>query len=1209
MDDGKLLDLTSLRLYHTLRRDSASDLKLPVSRSNIFLGLDERSSPAERIRPFTSAEQAQEQPYQHIAATTLPCLTKSIMGINVKEGPRNIRKAKIPKTKIKSKSAWPDYSSRSLELKRSYSPNKNSRQQLSAIEQKNIPESFNNNKILGKRSSQVSFSDDKTKLPLLLKSIEQSLRIQHKITLHDVKSSHTQVIDNIDSIIDNLPLAYMYSKPNLRKYAEQKVQFLLMKPLLVTVMRELKHAFIHWRIVAKQSFILPHEKRLGVLLIVKAMSNIIFRRCSESFYHWARLYSSRFDVKLMAIRTAAATEIQRWYRHLTSGQSESIRKLLKIMNMCIQRRNAIRFCIRFEMKRVRAIEKMRNGIANRRRYYFAARVIQRLYRWVRKCRRVRRKLVRRINARYIQRWIRKMHLRSTRDLLIIRIGMRCGGPTKVFSKIPQRFHRRRPLDRIEGCIYSIQMFLLVKSGLLQEHLNWVNRVERNRAASIIQNSYQAYKWNELLINMKYNNKARRVQRGVRAHQTRVAVRKRVENTSAKKIQKFTKKRMWLKKLEWRFKMRAVLLKTEERVKAFSAVRIQHAYRVHEALGAESREELRKQLEREHEERRRMNCAATVIHRSYRGYQDYRERIRLTSWRLEVKSVNIIIRAYRSFRTRVALQERVMLTAERKAALQRFINYYAQHNWIVLHWIMMFNRRAKELQRMRMRNRGASMLQRMFRRVMRDYNLPVRVAARIQLQKKRLTEKKWLAAITIQRFYRQSRTWMSFVHRMRAMKQYLIRHRALMVIKKFVKAIIINIRILHAHQRRVLAQRRAAEEQLKYEAALCINRIWRHYRDRCVSQVRFFLRKKMLIELKKMEDAKLAADEERERALAEVRATEEAMAATIGAAWRQGSDATGRNYYYNYVTGESSWTMPKDFKLPPVDDCWVRNADDRGYFIMIIQESRWLPPCTRCGIESKRWCEDCQLAYCERDFDDIHSIDNPDQTMCKHIWHSVETTKDKLERGEVHCHECKVRKGNRMCTTCWDAYCDKCFKNIHKAGALKLHKSIKYTDAKKGWYCIKAMAEDEKDYYVNGATGETTYDKPESLMTESELEYYKNFIAHKEAAEDHVKRIEALQYDLEKMKYDRDLNFVNQSLENTETDKGRAMTNNVAANLANKKSMSLFGSNGGSAYRKKILKADDRRRGKARSEYIENVLKQFEEDDPEQADSRRRRKPR
>eukprot|EP01036_Dinobryon_divergens_P039914 gene39914-52688_t len=122
-----------------------------------------------------------------------------------------------------------------------------------------------------------------------------------------------------------------------------------------------------------------------------------------------------------------------------------------------------------------------------------------------------------------------------------------------------------------------------------------------------------------------------------------------------------------------------------------------------------------------------------------------------------------------------------------------------------------------------------------------------------------------------------------------------------------------------------------------------------------------------------------------------------------------------------------------------------------------------------------------------------------------------------------------------------------------------------------------MAEDEKDYYVNGATGETTYDKPESLFAESELEYYKNFIAHKEAAEDHVKRIEALQYDLEKMKYDRDLNFVNQSLENTETDKGRAMTNNVAANLANKKSMSLFGSNGGSAYRKKILKADDRRR--------------------------------
>lgn len=360
---------------------------------------------------------------------------------------------------------------------------------------------------------------------------------------------------------------------------------------------------------------------------------------------------------------------------------------------------------------------------------------------------------------------------------------------------------------------------------------------------------------------------------------------------------------------------------------------------------------------------------------------------------------------------------------------------------------------------------------------------------------------------------------------------------------------------------------------------------------------------MLDEFKRLEEERRIAEEEKRLADEEVARTEENMQATIAASWKQGSDTQGRNYYYNFVTGESRWEPPENWKMKPVDT-WIRQKDERGnvyYYNQQTEESKWLPPCCICGDEGEKWCSDCSVAYCEKDYDELHGED-ADEIMKTHTWSAVEYDKDILQPGEVYCLECKRRRASRMCTSCWDPYCDDCFKYVHRAGALRFHKSMAYRRAKQGWMCVKGRMEGEKDYYVNGATGETTYDKPEELMTPDELVFYKNFINHKTAADEHVKKINTLQYELEAVTYERDTILFDQLKgAGVQTDKKKNKnTTKVAAgelitNALKNGPKGIFamitGQGGTQAYRQNILKPDNRSRGKHRSDMIQNLLQE------------------
>ena len=53
------------------------------------------------------------------------------------------------------------------------------------------------------------------------------------------------------------------------------------------------------------------------------------------------------------------------------------------------------------------------------------------------------------------------------------------------------------------------------------------------------------------------------------------------------------------------------------------------------------------------------------------------------------------------------------------------------------------------------------------------------------------------------------------------------------------------------------------------------------------------------------------------------------------------------------------------------------------------------------------------------------------------------------------------------------------------------------------------------------TPKPDYEKPFELMTESEQKLYQDFLSHQKAANDYVKKIERLQYQLEEASFERD----------------------------------------------------------------------------------------
>lgn len=998
-----------------------------------------------------------------------------------------------------------------------------------------------------------------------------------------------------------------------------------------------------------------NDKQIGFLVIAKQLNSLVLKQCKRYFKIWSFQFGSKYDDIRDKEFNDSAYLIQHWFAQRMILRRQPFKDALGVFRMCLHRRQAIYYMISFEHKRKRAVEKIRRGIANRRRYYFAARIIQRIVRFVLIYREMKYRLTRKINGRKIQRWRRRVMRRSRKAMVIIKLVLRLGGYSKVMQRLTERLTIPGSLHRsIEEAVSTIQRSYLRSCGRYQEYLALKaermkhEREERKHQAIVtIQRFWLRVLHKEIMRCAVLHNRARVIQRSFRHYQFRAPIQPPVpilqlcrERFHVLVIQRFVRRRLFHRQLMQRFPLRKRQLQCERRLRRISAFKIQVAYRAHVIYAAKKKEEMRLFFNAQRESGDVfLRCVRTVqraFRHSRRPYSmlprhvrlfafnlwrkwrlkrwtaacriqrvalDYIEYLKVKDFLLRVASVNKIWRLSKSYGLRNRMYQLVMATRRRRNAAAMKL----QWNLRTFVWLFKIRQRfvvMKERIRIeRLRNKCATIIQRFYRRVEERYRYPVRVAARVMIKKRREEELHrrmellWQDSIRpIVRLFQMNRKWRRFLRVAEKIRYQILENKMAKRIQRMVRFFLARARVAQCIRRRHEQAEAERIRKLHQHACGIIGKYVRRKRELYSLKNRFNLRKLVIEEQNRLEAARQQALKERQEALDEAKQTEDNMTATIKASWKQGSDVSGRNYYYNYVTGESQWDPPEDWVLKPID-AWIRNINDRGqvyYYNQQTDESRWLPPCVECSGEAERWCKNCCLSYCTKHFEELHDQEGGDPDMADHTWAVAELEKETLKPGEVYCIECKKRVCSRVCVVCWDNYCDYCFKYVHHVGDLKRHDSIPFRKAKRGWNTVKPRTKDDKVYYVNGTTGETTYDKPRSLMTPQELQYYDNFISHKDAAEKHVKRIDELQHEVEALKYERDMRLANDAAKmGQQAAGGDTKKKDGAETLAavkNAKTGPLAFITGISqAYKARLLNPEARVRGQNRSDYIKSLL--------------------
>jgi len=556
-------------------------------------------------------------------------------------------------------------------------------------------------------------------------------------------------------------------------------------------------------------------------------------------------------------------------------------------------------------------------------------------------------------------------------------------------------------------------------------------------------------------------------------------------------------------------------------------------------------------------------AVKIIQKNFRTYRflvtfNSKAKQRKERWLarqlLEHEMACIIQKNFRTYRFLVTFNSKAHERKQRWLARQLLEHNSAcviQKNFRTYRFLMTFNQKAHERKRRWMKEaelaaqekyrlflaENATKIQKFCSAAIERYNQPVRILARRQLEiKKKKRQEELEHEMEVQAAKVVQRAWRKKGERDMLMGRF-TKRRALMEkrgfeLLKHEKATLIAFAYLRhldrvalkarVKQRRLLHEK-VAEHRMRDAKARVLQRNYRLSRARYVQSLKFEQMRKRLAAEKLLEEQTALAELAARRAAEARMAAEEALKQMVNQGWKLGSDDRGSNYWYNWVTGESTWTKPPGWKIKQ-DEVWVKNQDSKGnvyYFNQLTNETKWLPPCQICNKEmGKRVCLDCDFCiYCVSCYESHHEMLGEEGKQ--HKYKAADIDKEELQRGETYCVKCNVSAAKRVCRVCREAFCDDCYKDIHSVGNLQKHPWVTWKEFKKGWQEVKGRVDGEKDYFFNATTGETSFEKPEDLMLEEELEEHKMHIKYKKENDKNLKRIEKLTEKVAQYQYEKD----------------------------------------------------------------------------------------
>lgn len=585
--------------------------------------------------------------------------------------------------------------------------------------------------------------------------------------------------DSAEAAVHNLPLSFLRQHEHLRPIALEKGLRMMCKPFVKFAVYILGRSLTRWReavAALKRREEQRRDMQLSYQMIAKVLLRALDRCLDRRFQHWARACCSRYQADHLRAVYRASLKIQRFVRKSQRGVVSLSPQFRSAFSLCMSRRRAVKGAVEFHRQRDRAIKKLRLAVLYRRRMFFAARVIQRAFRWYRVMKYVRRRLERRMAARAIRRWwLRLFRSWTLRRRALVAYIVSHGGYYRMRRKVPRVYRCTGVLFGINMSACRIQKWYRHCVGMFHLHVKVAARRRRidferrmHRFAVIIQNTFRAFMWKVLLLKMMQNNRARRIQRGYRAHQYRewteaALERRRIHKAVALKNVILRLVGRW--RLNVRFRLREQRIKLEIAQRNEAASRIKHAYasrKLQRNYESQRKDRItgimeRYRLLRINAVRRlqrfyrlimrpdlagrhllicaqrhalliyqRESAAARSIQRYFRPYIDCG--MAITGLR-KANAQLVLRRMFTSYSLRAEIDRRAYETLETKVRAVNVISKLFSHRL----WMKVLNRRFEhmryKLDHAREVDRCARIIQIAFRNKMREYNMPLRIAAR------------------------------------------------------------------------------------------------------------------------------------------------------------------------------------------------------------------------------------------------------------------------------------------------------------------------------------------------------------------------------------------------------------------------------------------------------------------------------------------------